>query len=169
MGQVLAREVLPELQTGRRWAPAWSTGLRFPLVLLGLIGTWSFSCHQLAGVGRWPSLGAEWAEGRGLCHGQQAPAASRAGVTVPVFAIAPTSKLRPVSQRDPSKLGSGPPATRRPARGVVTAQELLSGGKGGRRRNKGECAWRRPPCVSQRHGEDLSSERRNGEMLPAPS
>lgn len=30
MGQVLAREGPPEPQTGRRWAPAWSTGLRFP-------------------------------------------------------------------------------------------------------------------------------------------
>lgn len=29
MGQVLAREGLPELQTGRRWVLAWSTGLRF--------------------------------------------------------------------------------------------------------------------------------------------
>lgn len=27
MGQVLGREGLPKLQTGRRWAPAWSTGL----------------------------------------------------------------------------------------------------------------------------------------------
>ncbi|XP_022378451.1 phosphatidylserine decarboxylase proenzyme, mitochondrial isoform X3 [Enhydra lutris kenyoni] len=81
---------------------------------------------------------------------------------------APASNLRPVSQRDPTKLGRGPPATRRPARGVVTAQELLAGGKGGRRRNKGECAWRRPPCVSQRHGEDLSSEQRRNVSAEMP-
>lgn len=57
MGQVLAREGLPEQQTGRRWVPAWSTGFRFPLVLLGPRGARSPPCHQLTGTGRWPSLG----------------------------------------------------------------------------------------------------------------
>lgn len=80
---------------------------------------------------------------------------------MPVFAIAPALPVVSERRKRPT---SHPEA--------VTAQELL-GGKGGRRRNKGDPAGAalpaRPPCVSQRQGEDQSSARRNGEMLLAAS
>ncbi|XP_064434810.1 phosphatidylserine decarboxylase proenzyme, mitochondrial isoform X2 [Mirounga angustirostris] len=82
------------------------------------------------------------------------------GLVAPLdTASALTSNLCPVSRRDPATLGSGPPATRRPARGVVTAQELLAWGEG-RKEEKQRRVCLVPPTMCQ-------SEARRGPELRA--
>nr|XP_035930481.1 phosphatidylserine decarboxylase proenzyme, mitochondrial isoform X1 [Halichoerus grypus] len=94
------------------------------------------------------------------CTGAPALERREEGLVAPLdTAAAPTSNLRPVSRRDPATLGSGPPATRRPARGVVTAQELLAWGEG-RKEEKQRRVCLAPPTMCQ-------SEARRGPELRA--
>lgn len=71
MGQVPAREGPPGPQTGRRWAPAWSAGLRFPLVLLGseAPGPLPAGSRQAARPGTERAEGGAGAQAEQVCDG----------------------------------------------------------------------------------------------------